>query len=552
MKLPPLSDIAKKEALAVDNWPMSLRATQSQLKKAQTWLERYRAALRLADIEIKRRNQGIISLTTFVHQSNNATDTTNLLKLALVQALNTSDAQMGAIVLIDAESKALTLGVHKGVTTELSQILTGQYLGAGATALMPHLVAGDGALLECHTTRDATERQLLAVSRLTSLVSLPLQLGPKLMGAFLVGLSGQRTFRPAELYFLMALSQETTMALENLGLREGLWFTAEALLGDQTNEGQLHEVAESNLNLALAPPFALPDTPIVIPNPAKEDLEHLLSAIMEAEEEVQQHYTDLQTLNNLVDSMNRSLDLKQVLQYAVDQTQTILTVDAAWLYMINSRNQLKMQAHTGLSDTYVRGMHCLELGDSLEGQVAAENSPHFVEAISDQPNNYKIWVDKEGLQALIAVPIIRPERQANHTEQAELSNLQVVGVLAAGMRTPQGYPWSPRDMRLLTSIANQLALTIDNARLYARVQESETNLKAGNEVLREINQMLLEKNSLLEKFVSEHLVSALKVASRVLQHLRGDNTPSAQKQNVALLQKIITRLNQMAQEIYRS
>ncbi len=542
----------EEELLVVNNWPMSLDATREQLQKAQKRLERYRAALRLADVEIKRRNRDIIALTTFAYQASRVADPTTLLKLALVQALETINAPVGAIVLIDEETKALTLGIHKGLTPKLNDILTGQQLGAGATALMPHLVAGVGALLEYHTTNDKIERQLLTASHLTSLVSLPLQLGPRLLGAFLVGLQGKRTFKPAELCFLMALSQETAIDLESLRLRQGLWLTAETLLGGQTNEVTLQELDEADLDLDVAAPFNLPAVGPTIPEPAGDDLEQLLAAMMEAEDEVQQQNADLQTLNTLTEMMNRTLDLKKILQCAVEQTPATMNTDAAWVYLMDDRNQLGLRAFTGLSEAYVRGMQRLASGDGLEGRVAAKNKACFVEAISADPYAHKIWVDKEGLQAMAAVPITRPEPESQEqTGRGEQTGSHVIGVLATGTRAAEGHPWSPREVRLLTSIANQVALAIDNARLYAQVWEDQASLKVGNEVLCTINDMLLEKNAFLEGFIHDDLTLALSQASQLLSHLLVENsTPltQTQRQDVVTLQEIVDRLSKLTQE----
>ena len=211
----------ENDSVVVENWPVSLEATREQLKKALKRLDRYKAAMRLANIEIERRNRGLLALTNFTYQATRTTNLAGLLKLALIQALETTNTSIGAVVLIDKETKELNLGVHKGLTPELSQILTGQQLQQGATALMPHLVAGAGALLEYQTSTDKMERRLLYVGRLTSLVSLPLQLGPQLVGALLVGLQADRTFTPAELWFLMALSQELAIALASVRLRDG-------------------------------------------------------------------------------------------------------------------------------------------------------------------------------------------------------------------------------------------------------------------------------------------------------------------------------------------
>ncbi|HXV42689.1 MAG TPA: hypothetical protein VEC96_06470, partial [Anaerolineae bacterium] len=146
MNVPP--DPAKFEndlPLVVDNWPMSLEATRERLKEVEQRLEQYRAALRLTHIEIERRNRSIIALTTFAYQASRLANSSALLKLTLTQALEIIGAPLGAIVIIDAETKALDLSIYKGLTVELVDILTGRQLGQGAIALMPHLVAGSGA-----------------------------------------------------------------------------------------------------------------------------------------------------------------------------------------------------------------------------------------------------------------------------------------------------------------------------------------------------------------------------------------------------------------------
>jgi GAF domain-containing protein len=537
---------SEKEAVyVVDDWPMNVEATRKELKKAQKRLERYQAALRLADVEIKRRNRSIVALTTFAYQASHSASPPNLLKLALVQALETSNAPVGAILLVDADTKELTLGVHKGLTPELMHILTGQQLGRGATALMPHLVAGASALLEYDTSDDEAERELLKTGQLTSLVSLSLQIGPRLIGALLIGLQKKRHFTPAELCFLMAMSQETAVAMESLRLREGLWITAETLLGGGSSV-ELQEFEETELkNTDISTPLAMPDmAPPSLPEPAADDLEHLLAAMMEAEDEVQQQNTDLQTLNNISEMINSTLDLKEILQCTVSETQNTLKTDAAWLYLIDERKQLELSAHTGLSLEYVRGMQFIKVGSSIEGRVVTENKASFVESVTDDVYGHKIWVDKEQLQALAAVPITRPLGEEHG--QAET---KVIGVLAVGKKK-DAYLWTPREVRLLTSIANQVAPAIDNARLYSKVQEGEVGLRTGNEILQEINDMLLEKNANLEDFIHSDLGPALTMATQVLNSLTDEMATlnNSQQRNVNTLQKIMNRLNELAKE----
>src|SRR5262245_56903536 len=117
-------------AFVVEDWPMSLEATRERLKNAQRRLEQYRAALRLAGVEIERHNRGMTTLPSFAFQANATASPTALLKLALVQALEITGAPMGAIVLINPSNKRLLVNVHKGLTLELADILTGQQVGS--------------------------------------------------------------------------------------------------------------------------------------------------------------------------------------------------------------------------------------------------------------------------------------------------------------------------------------------------------------------------------------------------------------------------------------
>jgi GAF domain-containing protein len=269
--------------------------------------------------------------------------------------------------------------------------------------------------------------------------------------------------------------------------------------------------------------------------------------MMAAEDEVQQQNADLQTLNAIAESLNRLLDSKEILQYTVDQTRTLLETDAAWLYLLNEKDQLILSAQTGLSSTYVRGMRKLALGEALEGRVAAENKAQFIEVNPADTQAHKIWIDKEELQALAAVPITRPRSQAGQTDA------HVVGVLAIGKRTtPFNFLWSPRQVRLLSSIANQVALAIDNARLYTQIQEDHSYVSTGNEVLREVNELLLQRNARLEEFFRDELSPALVTASQVLNRLLVDNalvTAETQKQVALDIKEIIERLDDMLQHV---
>jgi hypothetical protein len=350
----------------------------------------------------------------------------------------------------------------------------------------------------------------------------------------------------------MAISQETAIALEGLRLRDDLWYTTETLLDEKRGNSELHKVGQANLEREASSPFNLSPIAQTMSQPTKNDSEQLLATMMKAEAEVRQQHADLQTLNIITEIINHTLNLHRILHCTVDQTQAILETDAAWLYLVNERNQLEMRAHISLSKDYVRGMKHLKPGEGIEGRVLAENKAYFVESRSNDLHNHKIWIDREGLHVLAAVPLTRPESDSNSpTGSGQENGSPVIGVLTTGKRTTQAYHWSPRERRLLTSIANQVAPAIANARLYTQVEEQRLNLIAGNEALRTINDMLLEKNAYMEGFIQDDLVPVLSQACQGLEHLLAENSSplsEGQKQEVATLQKIVSQLNKLGQE----
>jgi GAF domain-containing protein len=642
-KLPP-----GEEHLLVD-WPLSPEAARTQLQQARVALDRYRAALRLARKEIEQRNKTIRALTAFTYQAGRANNLPALWELTLSRALKTTETEVGAVVLLVSETKSLSLVAHRGLTPVLTRILTGRQFDAGAAVLMPHVVAGQGALFEYQPDIDADERLLLTAGQLNSLVSLPLQVGDQLLGALLVGTQGKTTFSPADLYFLIALSQEAAVAMQSMEIRERLWYLAETFLDDKNipaassipptialdmspvassasplqtklaeivrhsggvmgalfllensksgmqatlvtdyglspaftgmfahfslsenllpfellaqrklilgditqlsssqaspllnnlqDEGALSLVAgqlpttDKKLWIILAaatepdaltitnlkklvlagkdlpllqgesdptppPPPKIPAASLV-PQADHEDLEKLLAAMMDAEEEVQQHNADLAMLNNISEMITSTFNLDRILNQVITQTRTMLHTDAAWLYLVDetatnvAQKRLVLQIHEGLSERYIRGMSHITFGKPLEGLVAQTNEAHFVDDVVNYTVRCHLLVEQEGLHAIAVVPLSCPDEDKGRESR------QILGVLGIGRS--EVHAWRPREIRLLTSIANQVGLAINNAQLYNQVKEGMTMLANSNKILQNVNSQLLAEQTALQE-----------------------------------------------------
>ncbi len=220
-----------------------------------------------------------------------------------------------------------------------------------------------------------------------------------------------------------------------------------------------------------------------------DDLEQLLAAMMEAEEEVERHNADFAVLNAISEMLNHTLNLDRVLEPVLTKVREVLQTEAVWIYLIDPASHgpvtLTMQAHFGLSDRYVKGFHNLSMGDGLEGVVAKENKAFFVNDTAQQTNRCHVLIEVENFRSMAAVPLACPEERDGHDYK------RVVGVLAVGNR--QLHTWQPRQIRLLTTISNQMAFAVNNAQLYAQVKEGMTSLTISNQVLQEINKLLVDK-----------------------------------------------------------
>ena len=60
------------------------------------------------------------------------------------------------------------------------------------------------------------------------------------------------------------------------------------------------------------------------------------------------------------------------------------------------------------------------------------------------------------------------------------------------------HAWKPREVRLLTAIANQVTLAINNAQRFSQVTVELDMLSNSNQLLQAINNQLIEDNAGLE------------------------------------------------------
>ncbi len=197
----------------------------------------------------------------------------------------------------------------------------------------------------------------------------------------------------------------------------------------------------------------------------------LMRDVTEAKElelKITEAHRSLLALNTIASVVSQSLDLDTVLSNALDRTLEILKVSTGGILLLDKeRQRLCYKVHHGLSKEYVKKV-CCRLGEGIAGRVAQTGEAIWVEDISKDPRTaYPDIIKAEGLRSFASVPLRSKEK--------------VLGVM--NIASHEARKFSSEDIQLLESIAAQIAVDVENAKLHQEVQRKD---EIRGELLREI------------------------------------------------------------------
>ena len=167
---------------------------------------------------------------------------------------------------------------------------------------------------------------------------------------------------------------------------------------------------------------------------------------------------NLLALNVIADTVSQSLDLDTILNSALDKVLELMKGNTGGILLLDNETQtLSYRVYRELSEEFVKGIAGLKLGEGIAGLVAQRGEPIYVDNISEDPRVTRSVVVTEGLRAFASVPLI--------------SKGSVLGVMNIASHTLQRF--TPEDVQLLSSISHQIAVAIENAELYEKLQRRE-------------------------------------------------------------------------------
>lgn len=161
--------------------------------------------------------------------------------------------------------------------------------------------------------------------------------------------------------------------------------------------------------------------------------------------------------------------LEDILRLVVTLTAEMMGSNICSLMLIDEqKKELMIRATQSVSDEYNRKPP-LKIGEGIAGKAAKENKPIAVKDVTQEKEyKHKDIAKKEGLCSLLCVPLAVKGK--------------VIGVINCYTSTPHDF--TKTEINILTSVANQAAVAIENAELIVKSKVIQEELETRKRIER--------------------------------------------------------------------
>lgn len=183
----------------------------------------------------------------------------------------------------------------------------------------------------------------------------------------------------------------------------------------------------------------------------------LLISCVKKRKKLLQAQSALQRVSEVIVS---TFDIDKILNLVIYIASKLMKVEICSLRLLEEKNKLKMVASYGLSKKY-RKKGDIKIGESIAGWVVKNKKSYMSVNLKKDPiYRYSSYAKKEKISSLLCVPLLVKER--------------AIGSLSIYTTSPRVF--TPGDIQLFTTFANQVAVVVENARLFKEVEESYVGL----------------------------------------------------------------------------
>lgn len=170
----------------------------------------------------------------------------------------------------------------------------------------------------------------------------------------------------------------------------------------------------------------------------------------------------IETLMKISKAITSDLYLNDMLKLVVTLTANVMQAKICALWLLDEKTgELSIQATQAMSPEYLKN-RTIKIGEGIVGLVAHEKKPlSILDVAKDARYKEKVLAKKEGLVSMLSVPMM-------------LKN-KVVGVINCYTTAP--HVFSQNDIDLLSVVANQAAVAIENTKLMVQTKIVQEELE---------------------------------------------------------------------------
>jgi signal transduction histidine kinase len=190
----------------------------------------------------------------------------------------------------------------------------------------------------------------------------------------------------------------------------------------------------------------------------QQSMDEIQSWNRELDARVQARTQQLSILNAVALTVNQSLNLEDILNRALDEVLQLTGIDVIAIFIQDAtRGQLELKAYRGLSRKAAKLAYQVGMLDGSCGGVLELGRTIVVPDISAYRGRGARSLQREHITSLMHVPL--------------MTKGWALGSMCVG--THNNAQFNDEEQKLLEAIGNQIAIAVENARLYADVQRKE-------------------------------------------------------------------------------
>lgn len=187
----------------------------------------------------------------------------------------------------------------------------------------------------------------------------------------------------------------------------------------------------------------------------------------------------ISALTKISKAIASDIYLEDILRLIVTVTAEMMDSNICSLMLIeDKKNELVIRATQSISEEYNK-KNPLKVGEGVAGRAIKENKPVVIKDVTKEKEyKYKDIAKKEGLCSLLCVPLAVKGK--------------IIGVINCYTSTPHDF--TVTEINILTSVANQAAIAIENAELLVKSKVIQEELESRKKIERAKGIMMKEES----------------------------------------------------------